>query len=110
MQAFPHPAAVASSLAFNADNQFFTAAADKQARRFRIASDNPVKTLPHPTLVDSVAFDDTGNVLATGCHDGVLRTFDVPKAAVLKQIEAHVVKMPQQIQNPIYAVQWSNDH
>lgn len=110
MQSFTHPAATASALAFNADGQFFTAGSDKQARRFRIASDNPVKTLPHPNLVDSVAFDDTGNVLATGGHDGILRTFDVSKGAQLKQIEAHVVKMPQQIQNPIYAVQWSNDH
>lgn len=110
MQSFPHPAVPAASLAFNADNQFFTTAADKQARRFRIASDNPVKTLAHPNLVDCVAFDDTGNLLATGCHDGILRINDLVKNAPLKTIEAHLVKMPQQIQNPIYAVQWSNDH
>src|SRR5205085_5756014 len=48
--------------------------------------------------------------LATGCHDGILRIHDLPKNTVLKTIEAHVVKMPQQIQNPIYAVQWTNDH
>ena len=110
MQSFPHPAAPAPSLAFNADNQFFTTAADKQTRKFRIASDNPVKTFQLPNLVDCVAFDDTGNVLATGCHDGILRTFDLPKAAPLKTIEAHIVKMPQPVQNPIYAVQWTNDY
>ena len=110
MQSFPHPAAPAASLAFNTEGQFFTASADKQARRFRIAADAPVKTFVHPNLVDCVAFDDTGNVLATGCHDGILRTFDLPKAAPLKTINAHVVAMPQQIQNPIYAVQWTNDY
>lgn len=109
LQSFPHPAG-AAGLQFANDGQFFTACADKNARRFRIASDAPVKTLPHPSLVDSVQFDDTGNVLATGCHDGLLRVFDVPKAALSKQIEAHVVKTPQPVQNPIYAVQWSLDH
>lgn len=109
LQSFPHPAA-ASALAFNAEGQFFTATSDKQARRFRIAAALPVKTFQHPNLVDCVAFDDTGNVLATGCHDGVLRTFDLTKSAQLKQINAHVVTAPQQVQNPIYAVQWSHDY
>lgn len=109
LQSFPHPAAV-SALAVGADGQFVTAGADKQARRFRIASAGPVKTLQHPNLVDCVAFDDTGDRLATGCHDGVLRTFDVPKGALLKQITAHVTTAPQPAQNPIYAVQWSPDY
>ncbi len=109
IQAFPHPVA-ANALAFNGDGHFITTAADKLARRFRIASDNPVRTLSHPNLVDCVAFDDTGAVLATGCHDGILRTFDLAKNTPLKTINAHVVTMPQQIQNPIYAVQWTNDY
>jgi WD40 repeat protein len=112
LQSFPHaaPAVPAVALAFNAEGQFFTTAADKQTRRFRIAADAPVKTLPHPNLVDCAAFDDTGEKLATGCHDGILRIYDLPKNAPLKTIEAHLVKMPQQIQNPIYAVQWTSDH
>lgn len=109
IQSFPHPAAPAAALAFTADNQFFTAGADKQARRFRVAADAPLKSFGHPNLVDCVAFDDTGAVLATGCHDGVLRTFDLPKGALLKQVNAHVVTTPQQVQNPIYAVQWTSD-
>ncbi len=109
IQAFPHPIAP-SALAFNGNGQFITTGVDKLARRFRIASDNPVKSLPHPNLVDCVAFDDTGDVLATGCHDGILRTFDLAKNTPLKTINAHVVTMPQQIQNPIYAVQWTNDY
>lgn len=106
VQTFPHPEAVTSA-AFLADGQFVTTAADKQARRFRIASDAPVKSLPHPNLVDSVAFDDTGNLLATGCHDGQLRIWDVPKAAATKTIAAHVQTQPQNVQHPIYAVVWA---
>lgn len=108
MQSFPH-AGAASGIAFTPDGQFLTAGADKFARRFRIAADNPVKTLPHPNLVDCVAFDDTGERLASGCHDGILRVYDLPKNTPLKTISAHVVTMPQQIQNPIYAVQWTPD-
>lgn len=109
LQSYPQPAA-AAGLAFTADGTFLAAGADKQARRFRIASDVPVKKFDHPNLVDSAAFDGTGDRLATGCHDGLLRIYDLPKNAVLKQVEAHVVKMPQQVQNPIYCVLWSSDH
>jgi WD40 repeat protein len=109
VQSFPHPDAVTSA-AYLADGQFLTTSADKQARRFRIASDQPVKTLPHPNLVDCVAFDDTGNLLATGCHDGQLRIWDVAKGQPIKTISAHVQAQPQPMQNPIYAVLWTPDH
>ena len=108
LQSIPH-AAPRAALAFNAEGQLFTTGADKQARRFRLASEVPVKSFGHPNLVDSVAFDESGAVLATGCHDGVLRTFDLTKGVLLKQANAHVVTMPQQVQSPIYAVQWTHD-
>ena len=109
IQSFPHPKGLASPV-FNGEGHFFTAGEDKLVRRFRIASDGAVKNLAHPNLVDCVAFDDTGNLLATGCHDGILRIWDLPKATATKTINAHVVTMPQQIQNPIYSVAWSSDH
>jgi WD40 repeat protein len=109
MQSFPHPKAFGSP-AFLADGQFLTAGEDKLVRRFRIASDVPAKTLQHPNLVDCAAFDDTGERLATGCHDGSLRIWDVPKGAVAKEVKAHVVTTPQPMQNPIYAVVWTRDH
>lgn len=109
IQSFPHTAAVAG-LSFTADGQFFTTCADKQVRRFRIAADIPVKRFDLPNIVDCVAFDDTGDRLAVGCHDGILRIYDLPKNTVLKAINAHIVTMPQQVQNPIYAVVWTNDH
>ncbi len=108
IQKFSHPAALASPV-FGSDGQFFTAGADKQIRRFRIAADTPVKTLQHPNLVDAVAFDSTGEKLATGCHDGVLRIWDVAKNTPLKTITAHVQTQPQNIQHPIYSVVWSPD-
>ncbi|MDB5310941.1 MAG: domain, G-beta repeat [Gemmataceae bacterium] len=106
IQTYPHPAAV-SGLAFNAEGLFFSAAEDKQARRFRIAADIPVKNFQHPNLVDAVAFDETGTLLATGCHDGILRIWDIAKATPLKTINAHVQTMPMNVQHPIYSVAWA---
>ncbi len=108
LQSFPHPKGLASPV-FSADGHFYTAGDDKMARRFRIASDAPVKNFAHPNLVDCVAFDDTGNRLATGCHDGILRIWDVPKNTPLKTINAHIVTTPQNIQSPIYSIVWSPD-
>jgi WD40 repeat protein len=106
VQTFPHPANVGGA-AFNSEGFLFTAAEDKQARRYRIASELPSKNLPHPNLVDSVAFDETGTLLATGCHDGQLRIWDVAKGAATKTISAHVQTKPQQVQHPIYCVVWA---
>ena len=38
------------------------------------------RTSPTPTCVDAVAFNPAGTLLATGCHDGNVRIWDVPKA------------------------------
>jgi WD40 repeat protein len=106
MQTFPN-AAGAAGLAFNSEGQFYTASA-KQVHRYKIAADVPTKTFPHPDLVYCAAFDNTGDRIATGCTDGKLRVYDVPKNAP-KEITAHVQTMPQQVQHPIYAIQWTND-
>lgn len=105
LQTYPHPAAV-NSVVFNAEGLFFTGGEDKQARRFRIASDNPTKALQHPNLVDCVAFDETGTLLATGCHDGILRIWDVAKGQATKTINAHIQTQPQNVPHPIYSVAW----
>lgn len=109
IQSFALPAS-AQSVAFTADGQFVTVGDDKLLRRFRIAASIPVKNLQHPNLVDSVAFDNTGNLLATGCHDGVLRIWDIAKGTPIKTINAHIAAAPQQIQNPIYVVLWTSDY
>lgn len=106
LQSYSHPAPAAGP-AFLADGSFLTAADDKTARRFKIAGDAPAKTLLHPNLVDAVAFDDTGKVVATGCHDGSLRLFDVEKAALSKEVKAHIKPAPANEPQPIYAVVWA---
>jgi WD40 repeat protein len=83
---------------------------DRALRRLKLLPQTPLKSLAHPNLVDCVAFDDTGKLLATGCHDGVLRIWDLPKAAAVKSINAHVQTTPQNAQHPIYSIVWSRDH
>jgi WD40 repeat protein len=104
IQSFNHADAAAGA-AFAEAGLLYTASADKTIKQWRIASDTAVRNFAHPNLVDSVAFDPTSKFLATGCHDGVLRTFDLEKNAPGKTMNAHT--MPQA--NPIYAVAWTPD-
>lgn len=78
---------------------------DTVVQQWKFWADEPTKSLAHPNLVDSVAFDNTGNLLATGCHDGILRVWDVTKGQATKTINAHTLPQP----NPIYCVAWSPD-
>lgn len=77
-----------------------------QVEFWKLASDQPVKNLPHPNMVDAVAFDGTGDLLATACHDGKLRIWDVAKGQATKTIDAHI--QPQV--SAIYTVLWSPDN
>src|SRR5439155_12398138 len=87
---------------------FFSASADKSIKQWKFASDAPVKNFPHPNLVDAVAFDKTGTLLATGCHDGKVRIYDIAKGAVQKEINAHP-GMPPVGPAAIYCVAWTPD-
>ncbi len=106
VQAFPHPAAVAS-LTYLSDSQLLTGADDGVARVWTVASDQP-KSIQHPNLVDCVAFNKDGTQLATACHDGGVRVYDLtkPTPALLKDIKAHTA-MP--LPHPVYVVAWSPD-
>lgn len=105
-QSFPHPVGT-TSLAFLNESQLITGSDDGAARLWKIASDLP-KSLQHPNLVDCVAFNKDGTQLATACHDGVVRIYDLtkPTPALLKDIKAHVA-MP--LPHPVYVVAWSPD-
>src|SRR5262249_14400058 len=46
--------------------------------------------------------------LATGCHDGKVRLFDVQKNTLVKEITAHVVAQPP-TQFAVYCLAWSAD-
>jgi WD40 repeat protein len=100
-----YPAAGVADLVFApAGGQFFTAGADA-VKVWKLAAEAPVKNFPHPNLVDGVAFSPDGTLLATACHDGRVRIFDVAKGTVAKDLAAHVTPMPA----PVYAVAWSAD-
>jgi WD40 repeat protein len=108
IQSLPHDGPI-QSLAISDAGLLVTAAGDKTIRQFRVASDAPIRKFDHPQIVDCVAFDPAGKLLATGCHDGVLRLFDIEKNATAKAIVAHQVTQPENRQYQIYAVAWTPD-
>jgi hypothetical protein len=55
--------------------------------------------------VDAVSFSPDGKMLATGCHDGKMRIFDVAKGTPVKEVAAHVMPIPA----AIYALAWTAD-
>ncbi|MGH7174154.1 MAG: hypothetical protein ACRELG_28125, partial [Gemmataceae bacterium] len=84
----------------------YSGSADKAIQVWKFAADTPVKNFPHPNLVDVVAFNPDGTQLATGCHDGRVRIFDVAKGSVVRDIQAHITK-PQP--SAVYCLAWSAD-
>ncbi|MCS7044982.1 MAG: WD40 repeat domain-containing protein, partial [Gemmataceae bacterium] len=88
---------------------FYVAGADKTVQTWKLASSNPVQNFPHPAIVDCVTFDPKSQVVATGCHDGKIRLYDMTKKALLKEITAHVTTKPQVQPNPVYTVSFSSD-
>jgi WD40 repeat protein len=102
---FGHDAG-ATDLVFDLDSmKLYTGGLDKKIRKWRFSSDLPSKNLPHPQLVNGVAFNPAGTQLATACMDGNLRIWDVAKAQPIKQINAHTTPMAASI----YCVAWSPD-
>ncbi len=108
LQTYAHDGAV-HEVTFSADSTLiYSAGADKAVKQWKIASEAPIKTFSHPREVDAVAFDPKGAVLATGCHDGNVRLFDLAKGTVLKDIKAHAPQpKPANETNPVYCVVWN---
>ncbi|MGE3806341.1 MAG: WD40 repeat domain-containing protein, partial [Gemmataceae bacterium] len=101
---YAHDAAI-TDVVFAPDSvYYFSSSLDKSIREWKFASDTPVKNFGHPNLVDAAAFNPDMTLLATGCHDGNLRLWDMAKNQP-KQIAAHV----KPAANPIYCVTWSKD-
>jgi len=85
---------------------FFSSSQDQTIKDWKLASDVPQKNFGHPNLVDAVAFNSTGTLLATGCHDGNFRIWDIAKGQPAQTIPAHIA-MNQP--SPIYGIAWSPD-
>src|SRR5262249_33810863 len=97
----------ATGVAVAADGtHFYSSSVDQTIKDWKIALETPTKNLGHPNLVDAVAFSSSGTLLATGCHDGNLRVWDVAKGQAIKTIPAHIA-MDQP--SAIYSVSWSPD-
>jgi WD40 repeat protein len=104
-QSFAHGAA-ATGVVFAPDNAtLYSGSADKTVKAWKLAAEAPTRNFGHPNHVDAVVFNSTGTQLATACHDGVLRIFDVAKGNLLRQISAHVT--PNMI--GIYCLAWAPD-
>jgi WD40 repeat protein len=94
------------SLSFSPDGKMLASGgSDNQARVWPLTGKDEPKVLAHPNLVDGVAFDKSSSLLATACHDGILRVWDVVKGTATKTINAHTQPTPA----PIYCVAWSPD-
>lgn len=84
----------------------YSAGLDKAVDVWKLASPTPTRNFPHPNSVDAVAFQPGGSLLASGCHDGKVRLFDLVKNAQVKEITAHV---KGNVQNTIYTIAFSGD-
>jgi WD40 repeat protein len=106
VQTYSDAGAVGDVVFNNNGNIFYSGSANKPIQVWKLAADTPVKNFGHPNLVDVVAFNPAGTLLATGCHDGRIRLFDVAKGNVIREIQAHVT-MPQP--SAVYCLAWSRD-
>jgi WD40 repeat protein len=102
-------AAGATDVAFANDTTFYTGSQDKTAKAWKFAGDAPSKNFPHPNLVDAVAINPAGTQLATGCHDGSVRIFDIAKSTVIKEIKAHTTPGAQPQPAAVYCLAWTSD-
>jgi WD40 repeat protein len=84
---------------------FYSAGDGMAIRSWKLPSDSPIRSFPHPNSVNAVAFNKDGGMVATGCSDGRLRIFDVAKGTVVKEIIAH----PTVNLTAIYCVAWMPD-
>jgi WD40 repeat protein len=105
IQGFAHTEGT-TDIAFGLDNAtIYSASLDKTVQAWRMASPAPTKNFPHPNNVDSVAFHPSGTTVATGCHDGKVRLFDLVKGVQLREINAHTTANATMI----YVVAFSPD-
>src|SRR5262249_4516982 len=96
-------------IAAAADNAtIYTGNANKSVYAWKLASPAPIRNFPHPNLVDAVAFQPGGPLIASGGHDGKIRLFDNIKNAAVKEINAHPAPNPNTV-SAIYAIAFSGD-
>ena len=99
----------ANDLIFAADStMLYSAGADKAVKQWKVASEVPIKTFPHPREVDAVAFDLKGE----RAGDRLPRRQRAPlRRRQGDRAEGHQGPAPQPLPsnetNPVYCVVWN---
>ncbi len=97
-----------SDMVFSPNSQILFTASEKAIESWKLPSEAPLFSLGHPNLVDAVAFQPKGTLMATGCHDGKLRLYDSIKGSVIKDVVVNT-PVPNQGPSAIYSLAWSPD-
>ncbi len=110
VQGFTTPDLLAD-ITIAADNaSIYSAGGDKALHVYRLASPAPTRNFPHPSVVDTVAFQPNGTLLASGGHDGKIRLYDLVKNALVKDITAHIkIVEKNNVPQPIYSIAFTPD-
>ena len=82
VQQFASPDEIFGIAAAPDNTTFYTGSAKNAVDVWKLAAQLPTRNFGHPNHVDAVAFQPNGNLLASGCHDGKIRIFDIVKEAL----------------------------
>jgi len=102
----------AADVACSADGKLLlTTGGDKKLTTWKVPAATATRNFAHPALVDAVAYSPDGKTLATGCHDGKLRFFDLAKNAQAKEVNAFPppAMPPNSPAFPIYCLAFTAD-
>ena len=84
---------------------FYTGSGTNAVHMWKLASALPTRNFGHPNNINAVAFQPHGQLLASGCHDGHIRIFDLIKGSQVRDIKAH----PAQNAGMIYTLAFTPD-
>ncbi|QVL33113.1 WD40 repeat domain-containing protein [Telmatocola sphagniphila] len=101
------------SLSLSPDGSLFaTTSMDNSAKIWELnpvkatrSEQTAIKSFGHPNTVFASNWHPEGKQLATCCHDGLLRIWNVEKGQTLRTINAHNQPKP----SPIYSIRWTSD-
>jgi WD40 repeat protein len=102
---------VLSDFTIAADNaSIYSAGQDKAMHVWKLASPVPTRNFAYGTIVDAVAFQPKGTLLAAAGHDGKVRFYDLVKNVQVKEITAHIsIIQKNNVPQPIYSLTFSAD-
>jgi len=89
---FPGHEGTVGQVALSRDGtKLLSAGTDREPRVWDLATGRLMLTLPrHPSWVQGCDFSPTGNAIATGCRDGVVRIFNATTGVQERQLVGHM--------------------